>query len=131
MKIVIWRDSVASQDDYEPPHQSVLSLRSDGTVADMVEKILRSAYLPGIVGGRATWIVEGDRVLAVVAQQWAAPRWLVDPATLVTAARRTAGAPDFRFLYRRQVDPDHAYEYLRAGEPVPDGIEDKDWRTRR
>jgi len=63
--------------------------------------------------------IEG-RPLAVVAQQWAAPRWLVAPELPVATLRRPGGRPDLEVLYWCQVDPDRVYECLAAGAPLPD-----------
>ncbi|MBV9878923.1 MAG: hypothetical protein JO180_00425 [Gemmatirosa sp.] len=120
MPVVIWRDSVAAGDDADAPHEWVLSVPPDGTVGDVVDAIVRARYLASIAGGRATWIVEGAQPIAVVAQQWTAPRWLVAPDSPVAAARRPTGSPDFEVRYWCQVDPERVYESLRTGAPLPD-----------
>lgn len=91
MSFVIWRDSVAMGDDVDAPHERVVPLEDHASIGAVVEAMLRTPYLASIVGGRATWIVEGARPLAVVAQQWAAPRWLVAPELPATALRRSGG----------------------------------------
>ena len=77
MAIVIRRDSVAMGDDADAPHEWVVPGQPDVPLAAVVEPIVHARYLASVAGGRATWIVEGERPLAVLAQQWDAPRRLV------------------------------------------------------
>lgn len=120
MTVVIWRDSVAMGDDVDAPHEWVMPAAADASVGAVVGAMLRAPYLASIAGGRATWIVEGAEPVAVVAQQWAAPRWLVAPEQPVRALRRPDGRPDLRVRYWCQADPERAYECLRTGAPLPD-----------
>ena len=120
MPIVVWRDSVAMGDDADAPHELALPLPSDSSLAVVVDALLRARYLASIAGGRATWIVEGERALAVLAQQWDAPRWLVAPETAVSTVTRPAGRPHLELRYWCQADPERVYACLRAGEPLPD-----------
>jgi hypothetical protein len=118
--IVIWRDSVAMGDDVDAPHEWIAPVPGDAAIGAVVEAMQRARYLASIAGGRATWIVEGARPLAVVAQEWAAPRWLVTPELPVAELRRPGGRPDLEVRYWCQVDPDWVYECLRTGAPLPD-----------
>jgi hypothetical protein len=120
MSVVIWRDSVAAGDDADAPHEWAVPVPSDAPVTAVVDEILRARYLASIAGGRATWIVEGERPVAVLAQQWDAPRWLVTPDMSVDAVRRRTGRPDLQVRYWCQVDPERVYACLLAGEPLPD-----------
>jgi hypothetical protein len=119
MEIMIWRDSVAMGDDADAPHEWRLPLDPGATAGAVVEALLRARYLPSIAGGEATWIVEGARPLAVVAQQWEAPRWLVPPETPVAALRRPAGPPDLEVRYWCQADPDRVRALTGRGCRVP------------
>ena len=120
MSVIIWRDSVAMGDDIDAPHEWAVPLPADATVANLVTKILRKGYLARIAGGLATWIVEGRQPVAVLAQQWREPRWLVDSDMPVTALCRGAGRANFEIRYWCQVDPDRVYACLRDGKPLPD-----------
>ena len=120
MSVIIWRDSVAMGDDIDAPHEWAVPLPADATVANLVTKILRKGYLARIAGGLATWIVEGRQPVAVLAQQWREPRWLVDSDMPVTALCRGAGRANFEIRYWCQVDPERVYACLREGEPLPD-----------
>lgn len=120
MRVVIWRDSVAAGDDVDAPHEWAADVPAHATASDVVHAIIGSRYLARIAGGEATWIVEGERPLAVVAQQWSMPRWLVAPDLPLSTVRRPSGSPDFEVRYWCQVDPDRVYECLRAGLPLQD-----------
>ncbi|HEX8432887.1 MAG TPA: hypothetical protein VF625_16495, partial [Longimicrobium sp.] len=98
----------------------VIALPRSASLRAVVREMLRSSYLASIAGGRATWIVEGNRPLAVVAQQWWSPRWLVEPELAVSAVSQESGSPDLMLRYWCQVDPKRVYDCLRAGEPLPD-----------
>ena len=68
---------------------------------DLVVYALKNGYLflPQIVGGHATWVATVDyAAIAVLAQQWPQPHWLIDPRTPV------ADAVHFKYLAQR--DPD-------------------------
>lgn len=118
--LVVWRDSVAAGDDAHAPHEWRLAVQADTTVDDVVRAIRTARYLASISTGEATWIVEGDRPLAVVAQQWTAPRFLVDPATPIHSVVRVSGSPHVEVRYWKQVAPERVYEALRDGRALPD-----------
>lgn len=110
--VELTRDSVAAGDDGDAPHHQSLHLPDDASLDDAVSAALARNYLASIAGGKATWLVVADgTVSAVVAQQWAQPRWLAD-------TRRPAPAT-IHFRYLSQRDPDEVYdEYSRCqGQP--------------
>ncbi|PWU54729.1 hypothetical protein DLE60_00485 [Micromonospora globispora] len=112
MHVDLTRDSVAMGDDVDAPHRQSLHLTDDASLGDAVSAVLARPYLAQIGGGKATWLVVVDgTVSAVVAQQWAGPRWLAD------ARVRAPGAIHFRYLAQR--DPGEVYvEYSRCqGQP--------------
>ena len=120
MTLVVWRDSVAAGDDADAPHEWTVPGERGTPIGTIVETLLRARYLASIAGGRATWIVEGVRPLAVVAQQWTTARWLVPPETVVATVARPERPPDLQLRYWCQVDPDRVFECLRSGAPLPD-----------
>ncbi|MDT0318455.1 hypothetical protein [Streptomyces millisiae] len=104
------------------PHAETTELPTETPLADVVGRLLERHFLATIAGGRATWILvaDGRRPLAVVAQQWAEPRFLVDPALPIgsLATGRDNGL-SLMFRYWKQHDPDHVLAELAAGrEPV-------------
>ena len=120
MLVTMWRDSVAMGDDADAPHEWIVPVSGDTPIGEVVAAMLDSHYLASIASGQATWIVEGERPLAVVAQQWPAPRWLVAAEAPVSTLVRPAGRPHIEVRYWCQIDPDRVYECLRAGTPLPD-----------
>lgn len=118
--LVVWRDSVAAGDDADAPHEWRLAISAEATVADVVNGIASAGYLASISTGEATWIIEGARPIAVVAQQWTEPRFLVDSATPVHELVKPSGQPHIEVRYWIQVSPDCVFDALRAGRPLPD-----------
>lgn len=114
------RDSVCAGDDIDAPHSMQLSVGADETLAKLLSRIVGMPYLASIFGGKATWIVESAIPLAVVAQQWDRPAYLVDPAVrIVDCVSFDIPRPLF-FRYWCRVDPAVVLACLKAGRPLPD-----------
>jgi hypothetical protein len=110
--------SVAAGDD-AVPHVLTIDVPPDRLLADVVIDLVEQRYLASIVGGRATWIlVTGDRPLAVLAQQWPEPRYLIDPAKPISSFG-TAEGVSLLFRYWLQHDPDSVFDELAAGREPP------------
>ena len=119
--LVVWRDSVAAGDDADAPHEWLMPTRAGATVADVVTGIATARYLASIIGGKATWIIQTDRPIAVVAQQWTEPRYLVSPDVPISeVVADSPGRPHLEARYWCQVDPARVYDCIRNGEPLPD-----------
>lgn len=114
--VQIDRGSVHASDD---AHSRRIALRPDTTLRAMIESALAEGFLPSISGGRATWVVEssgavagaGGKAIAVCAQQWREPVFLIPDDTPIAMHFGTA-APRLNFDYRCQVDPDEAVSEL-------------------
>ena len=118
MLIRVDRGSVAAGDDADP-HLKDFDLPGDTSLADAVSHVVATGYLPDVLGGRATWIVRGpDRVLGVVAQQWDAPRFLVDATKAIREFATAHPGVSLFFDHRRQTDPDEVLAHLAEGRPV-------------
>lgn len=120
--VAVDRDSVAAGDDCES-HAAATTVSVTDSVAALLDAAERACPLAGIIGGRATWIVDvgsGDAVaaVAVVAEEWQEPRLLVPPTTTV-ADLFAARAPAVFFRYWCQADPVAVFEALRDGRPLP------------
>ena len=76
MQLFVTRDSVCAGDDGDAPHPRTFPSLPSATPAQAVATVLAARYLPSIGGGRATWVAASAVPLAVIAQQWPAPRWL-------------------------------------------------------
>jgi len=118
--IIVWRDSVAAGDDIYPRHEKRIKTESDETIESVLEKILGTHYLPSILGGKATWIVVGKSHLAVVAQQWSKPHYLVDPTTLIENLIELKDGHHLEFMYWCQVEPQKVVASIEQGKPLLD-----------
>jgi hypothetical protein len=118
-KVFLWRDSVAAGDDVDAPHEMALDLPPGSTVGALCSRLVTLDYLPSVSGGRATWILEGTRALAVFAQQWASPKFLLAEDMPIAALLKPKGAPHLEFLYWCQVDPELVHRNLLSGLPLP------------
>ena len=108
--IQVDRDSVHASDD--APSKRI-TVQPGSTLRAVLEMAVADAYLPGISGGQATWVVESSGAgsgaalapIAVCAQQWAKPVFLITAETPI--AEHFGGAtPNLYFRYRCQDDPD-------------------------
>lgn len=119
MKITVDRTSVAAGDD-AVPHVMTIDVPPSRPLAEVVTDLVAKHYLASIAGGRATWIlVSGDRrPLAVLAQQWPEPRYLVDPGRPISSFG-TANGVSLLFRYWLQHDPDFVFAELAAGREPP------------
>ena len=103
------RDSVCAGDDTES-HRAAFDLPA-ATVRELVAAAMRACPLASIAGGRATWLVDVGtpaRCVAVIAQEWVAPRLLV--ADVPAAALFGDGARLVHFRYHAQRDPQAAFD---------------------
>ena len=115
------RDSVCAGDDIDAPHAKRFTCRSSDTLAEALSAIVEAGYLANISGGKATWIVEAaGKPVAVVAQQWKSPRFLIDPTTLVAECITLDAPRPLFFRYWCQADPAVVFECLRLDRPLPD-----------
>ena len=115
-----WRDSVHAGDDVDAPHEIRLPISDDESLENVIRRIVSSNYLASISGGKATWIVEsGSRALGVVAQQWPTARFLVAADNNVRSFLSSNTGCHLNFIYWCQVDPDHVFECLQDGKPLP------------
>ncbi|MCC3765919.1 hypothetical protein K3N28_22935 [Glycomyces sp. TRM65418] len=111
MIINVDRSSVAMGDDVYP-HAKTIDLPESSTIAEAVASLRQRRFLPHIAGGRATWVLEVNGApAAVIAQQWAEPKFAVDP---FASLRSFGNEVSLMFRYRAQIDPDDLYDTLAA-----------------
>ena len=120
LQITIWRDSVCAGDDADAPHEVRLVLPREVSVGSLADRIIERRYLASVAGDRATWILNGRRPLAVFAQQWLQPRFLISPESLLAPLIDLTTSPHLQFRYWCQVDPDRVFDCLLHGKPLPD-----------
>ena len=115
------RDSVCAGDDCES-HERSFAAPLGALMPELIQRATSACPLARIAGGQATWIVEAggyDRTpIAVMAQQWAAPRWLVSSSSRVERLFANRQARLF-FKYWCQADPDAVFEALASNKPLP------------
>jgi hypothetical protein len=104
------RNSVCAGDDCES-HKSSMRCYSNDTLKTVINAIAQRGYLAQIAGGKATWIVAiGDRKhhrpIAVVAQQWSEPRFIMDPNRTIGAFLSAEDSKGIYFEYHAQIDPE-------------------------
>jgi hypothetical protein len=109
MIINVDRSSVAMGDDVNP-HAETIDLPESSTIAEAVAYLRQRHFLALIAGGRATWLLEvNGRRAAVIAQQWAEPKFAIDPSdTLGSFGDQVS----LMFRYRAQIDPDDLYDTI-------------------
>lgn len=112
-RVHLTRDSVAAGDDFDPPHSRHMRVPKCDDALALVGEVLKHSYLPGIAGGKATWVVTSHEPFAVCAQEWAEPKNLRLPAPIETLATE-GGEIRLHFSYIGQVDPMVALNVLRA-----------------
>jgi len=112
VRLLVTRDSVAAGDDIDAPHQIELDGPAGEDLEAAIGTVLASGYLPHISGGRASWSVSSGRVLAVVAQQWTAPKMLWGMDRSLRGLDVSKGTLRMHFSYHTQLDPQLVYEVL-------------------
>lgn len=122
-RLKIQRDSVCMADDVDAPHEDEISV-TDWTVGAIATAIRNRDYLAMISGGLATWILRTDKPdgtpIAVIAQQWRAPKCLVPESNSILEMVCNPDSPAVYVQYHCQVDPDLVLSALRNGQPLPD-----------
>ena len=113
MKAYVTRDSVAAGDDVDAPHALTVNLPVVGDVRALVTAVTGSYSLPGISGGKATWVLSSGTSLAVIAQQWSRPRLVCWEAIRISELDVNAGVLGLHFTYLAQIPPDQAVNVLR------------------
>ena len=120
-EIKINRDSVHAGDDMES-HLVSITVDESTIIQDLLSQALTKCSLPSIYGGKATWFVYADteprRYLAVVAQQWSNPKFLVQKTDSVVSVF-TSFPESIIFRYWCQSDPDEVYDALANNKELP------------
>jgi hypothetical protein len=115
--LTITRDGVAGGDGH---HKLAIELPDDATLLDAFQKIHRG-YLVPIHGGKATWVAkirpsgrptsEQETPVAVFAQQWSKPMYLVDVGMTAAAGKH------IHFSYLAQQSPVDVFAQLTNKRP--------------
>ena len=113
MKLYLTRDSVHAGDDGDAPHERTLDVPDRSPLDRVLGAVLAARYLPSISGGRATWSVASNIPLAVVAEQWPAPRLLFLTESQVRGLDWHGDTLRLQFNYHAQADPELVLDVLR------------------
>jgi hypothetical protein len=113
MKIRLNRSSVHPGDDIDS-HEKLIDVSDSTTLHEFMSNFMNHFPLPGIWGGQATWILEGNKILAVLAQQWAGPKYFVLHETLVSELieRDAKYRGELHFHYWVQDDPNVVFDEI-------------------
>ena len=117
MNVLVERDSIGTHEAPGAPRVRRFEVPPATTVLEFLERVRDAHVLPAAPGGRATWIAEGDRPLAILTQEYLAP-WTLLPAT--TRLVEVAGAlprPHLLLRYLERENPEEAFRRL-GGDPV-------------
>jgi hypothetical protein len=113
MSLYVTRESVCAGDDGDAPHARTFELPHAPTLEQALQIVIAARYLPSIAGGQATWSVASGVPVAVLAQQWTAPRLLFLTGKDLQSLDSRDGALRLHFNYHAQRDPELVYEVLR------------------
>lgn len=121
LRATVDRDSVCAGDDCES-HDASFFTSPQNTIAEFLQQALLASPLAGIVGGKATWLIDtagyGKGCIGVMAEQWASPELLLPENT--TVEQFFGGRqPTVFFRYWCQSSPEAVVRALRAGEALP------------
>jgi hypothetical protein len=108
------RDSVHAGDDLES-HRTSIRLDPAVTLRALFEMIQGMGYLPGISGGKSTWIIfSSGKQIGVLAQQWPETILLISAESTLS---QYFGDTEPRLLFRYwcQADPDHVFSQIETG----------------
>lgn len=109
------RDSVCAGDDTDP-HHATFTVPATATVIEMLQAAWRVCPLASIAGGKATWVIEvgmPGRQVGVVAQEWEAPRLVVENGLAEALFADERRSVCFRYLAQR--DPGQVFLALTTG----------------
>lgn len=118
MHLRIQRDSVCMGDDMLS-HELEIVFNETISLSELVQLIIqnnslpRIKYLPTISGDKATWVLTYNyRPLAVMAQEWEIPKYLVDKDERLLSFIDFGSHKPIEFQYLAQTDPQMVFERL-------------------
>lgn len=112
MRIFVTRESVAAGDDGDAPHTRTFTVPDGAPLQSCLEAVLAGRYLPSINGDLASWSAASNIPLAVLAQQWSAPRMLFLTRSDLERLDRVEGVLRIHFNYHAQLDPEFVLAVL-------------------
>jgi hypothetical protein len=111
--ILINRESVCMGDDCEN-HELKIKINESTTLRELIINLINMRYLASIAGGKAVWVLKfHTQLLAVIAQEWNKPQYLVNANIKVYDLLNTCDKPELFFEYLMQINPNIVYQKLR------------------
>lgn len=104
--VIATRGSVHASDEPQPLR---LAVAYDTSPGDLLRLAADRRWLPSIQGGRATWSIVSNDILAVLAYEWPDLKFNSMLEERLHAADRRAGVLHLHFNYHAQIDPDLLY----------------------
>ena len=117
MHVLVQRDDLGEAEDGSTPKVRWLNAEDGVTVGDFLRRVHAARLLPLVTGGQATRIAEGDRSLAVVAQEHRGPWLLVGPNVRLVEVAGRLPLPHVRLHYVGQRSPEDVFRE-HGGDPV-------------
>ena len=106
MKVVATRNDVHASDEPEP---FAFEIADNAAAEDILRRAADRHWLPSIQGGRATWSIASNEILAILAYEWPDLRFMPFLDERMKTAHRRQGALRLHFNYHTQIDPETTY----------------------
>jgi hypothetical protein len=117
MIVLVHREGVGEVDECSVPGARAIHVPEHATLAELLKVVRAREYLPDVPGGRATWVCEGARPLAIVAQEYREPWPLPQTNRSLAELAGTLPRPHFFLRYLGRETPEDAFRRL-GGDPV-------------
>ena len=112
LKISLNRESVCAGDDCDS-HRIELEFNVKAKIHDLVYTIKKIHYLAPISGGKATWVLMNhDKEIAVLAQQWENAKYFISDETLLSELTSKDNQIELFVKYRGQWPPEMIYNEI-------------------
>jgi hypothetical protein len=106
LTVALTRDSVCAADDIDAPHEKRFSIPVKAALSELYEAVSGQDYLARIAGGDATWVLKiGTENIAVLAQQWRRPMFLLPSTTAVRQFADETRVCEVHIEYHTQKNP--------------------------
>lgn len=116
MLVLAHRDAVRAGDE-EGPLSRLFEVSETISLVRFLATMREGRFLPRVFGGRATWVVEGDRPLAVLAQEYRDAWPLTEAGAKLVDLAGTLPRPHLTFRYHGRRLPEDVFREL-GGDPV-------------
>lgn len=122
MHVLVQREDLRDADDAGSIKVRRFEVSDAATVVDFLRRVRTSNLVPNLAGGRATWVVEGDRPLAVLTQEYREPWALVGANVRLVEVAGRLPRPHVGLRYFAQRSPEDVFREF-GGDPVRLGRE--------